>query len=427
MRTSPGASCPTKPRSSRGSRHQRSSTSPDSSSRSSAHWPANRLASTFCTHDIARRLLPDLPRRGVRALTGYFGRGAQTSRCGRCACGAAVSRRASARGHAPGICPLVDVTCGFCSCPTHTLGSTCPAARGSFVVEEATTSFRISIERSNLHRRARSMWSSMAVTCSIEAAYQPGSPRRHSRRSSTSPSQAFRSCSYRATTNAAACRFPCCRCTNVCTSSTDRAPSSSSTRSTRRVHGFPVHSRHSSPVSGNTRWCESRQLIRGCSRAVPASLHRGRDLRARQFHFPFRPRRNPHCRPAPGRRGHAERTHSSPPSVAASGRASDHVCRVDGAHVTRRSPGVERIRCVAIGPIAPPCVRVSPAPCRPMITRTVSFGDADAMTVHTPRSIVARIADLISADRRSTKILLDARCRFSAPTVRRSRQPRGRI
>ncbi len=28
-----------------------------------------------CTHDIARRLVPDLPRRGVRALTGYFGRG----------------------------------------------------------------------------------------------------------------------------------------------------------------------------------------------------------------------------------------------------------------------------------------------------------------------------------------------------------------
>ena len=28
-----------------------------------------------CTHDIARRLLPDLPRRGVRALSGYFGRG----------------------------------------------------------------------------------------------------------------------------------------------------------------------------------------------------------------------------------------------------------------------------------------------------------------------------------------------------------------
>jgi DNA polymerase III subunit epsilon len=27
-----------------------------------------------CTHDIARRLFPDLPRRGVRALTGYFGR-----------------------------------------------------------------------------------------------------------------------------------------------------------------------------------------------------------------------------------------------------------------------------------------------------------------------------------------------------------------
>ena len=28
-----------------------------------------------CTHDIARRLLPGLPRRGVRALSGYFGRG----------------------------------------------------------------------------------------------------------------------------------------------------------------------------------------------------------------------------------------------------------------------------------------------------------------------------------------------------------------
>ena len=29
----------------------------------------------LCTHDIARRLLPDLPRCGLRALTGYFGRG----------------------------------------------------------------------------------------------------------------------------------------------------------------------------------------------------------------------------------------------------------------------------------------------------------------------------------------------------------------
>jgi DNA polymerase III subunit epsilon len=34
----------------------------------------------ICTHDIARRLLPDLPRRGVRALTGYFGRSAGTLR-----------------------------------------------------------------------------------------------------------------------------------------------------------------------------------------------------------------------------------------------------------------------------------------------------------------------------------------------------------
>src|SRR5215471_12887645 len=33
-----------------------------------------------CTHDIARILLPDLPRRGVRALSGYFGRGISTLR-----------------------------------------------------------------------------------------------------------------------------------------------------------------------------------------------------------------------------------------------------------------------------------------------------------------------------------------------------------
>jgi DNA polymerase-3 subunit epsilon len=33
-----------------------------------------------CTHDIARRLLPDLPRCGVRALAGYFGRGVGTLR-----------------------------------------------------------------------------------------------------------------------------------------------------------------------------------------------------------------------------------------------------------------------------------------------------------------------------------------------------------
>jgi len=29
---------------------------------------------SVCTHDIALRLLPDLPRRGMRAPTGYFGR-----------------------------------------------------------------------------------------------------------------------------------------------------------------------------------------------------------------------------------------------------------------------------------------------------------------------------------------------------------------
>jgi DNA polymerase III subunit epsilon len=33
-----------------------------------------------CTHDIARRLLPDLPRRSLRALAGYFGRAVGTLR-----------------------------------------------------------------------------------------------------------------------------------------------------------------------------------------------------------------------------------------------------------------------------------------------------------------------------------------------------------
>lgn len=36
--------------------------------------PASELAlEVFCTHEIARRLLPDLPRRGLHALAGYFG------------------------------------------------------------------------------------------------------------------------------------------------------------------------------------------------------------------------------------------------------------------------------------------------------------------------------------------------------------------
>ena len=35
--------------------------------------PAELPFEIVCTHEIARRLLPDLPRRGLRALTGYFG------------------------------------------------------------------------------------------------------------------------------------------------------------------------------------------------------------------------------------------------------------------------------------------------------------------------------------------------------------------
>ena len=79
MHTWPGGSCPTKPRRSPVNRRQRSFTSLDSSSRFSARWPAGRPLDILCTHDIARRLLPDLPRCGVRALTGYFGRGRRSA------------------------------------------------------------------------------------------------------------------------------------------------------------------------------------------------------------------------------------------------------------------------------------------------------------------------------------------------------------
>lgn len=37
--------------------------------------PHGHLLDIVCAHNIARRLLPDLPRCGIRALTGYFGRG----------------------------------------------------------------------------------------------------------------------------------------------------------------------------------------------------------------------------------------------------------------------------------------------------------------------------------------------------------------
>src|SRR5207302_2754756 len=75
MLVSPGASWRTTPPGSRRSRRQRSSTSLDLSS------PFLRTLAgreppldIVCTHDIARRLFPDLPRRSLRALAGYFGR-----------------------------------------------------------------------------------------------------------------------------------------------------------------------------------------------------------------------------------------------------------------------------------------------------------------------------------------------------------------
>ena len=69
----PGASCPTRPRVSRNSPRRRSSTSLASSSRSFAHAGVFPL-DVVCTRDIARRLLPNLPRCSLRALAGYFGR-----------------------------------------------------------------------------------------------------------------------------------------------------------------------------------------------------------------------------------------------------------------------------------------------------------------------------------------------------------------
>ena len=76
MRTLPGASSPTKPR--------RCARQPAPTVIHFARFEQPFLRALaggtppldiVCTHDIARRLLPDLPRCGVRALTGYFGRG----------------------------------------------------------------------------------------------------------------------------------------------------------------------------------------------------------------------------------------------------------------------------------------------------------------------------------------------------------------
>ena len=85
-------------------------------------------------------------------------------------------------------------------------------------------------------------------------------------------------------------------------------------------------------------------------------------MRARQLHFPFRPRRDPHRRPAPKRSSHPKRTHSSPPSLAAGGRASHRLCRVDRAHVIRRGPRDEGVRGIGIVPIRPRVIRISTAP-----------------------------------------------------------------
>ncbi|MFO0659745.1 MAG: exonuclease domain-containing protein [Polyangiaceae bacterium] len=45
----------------------------DLATRASVAWPSESLEKILCTHEIARRTLATLPRRGLRALAGYFG------------------------------------------------------------------------------------------------------------------------------------------------------------------------------------------------------------------------------------------------------------------------------------------------------------------------------------------------------------------
>jgi hypothetical protein len=136
-------------------------------------------------------------------------------------------------------------------------------------------------------------------------------------------------------------------------------------RRARRVHRVPVHIRHSSSVSRNTRCCELRHARGGRARAVSPSVHRGRDLWSWQLHLPLRSRRDPHRRPATGGSGRAERTRSSPPGVATGGPASRHLCGFGRAHVIRRSTRGERIRRTAIDTIRSRSVRVPTAACAP--------------------------------------------------------------
>ena len=81
-----------------------------------------------CTHDIARRLLPDLPRRGVRALTGYFGRGGRRT----------APQRRSRGGH--------SVRLARAGAPA--------ARRGNFDLERASGMARRR-SRTRTHRRRR--------------------------------------------------------------------------------------------------------------------------------------------------------------------------------------------------------------------------------------------------------------------------------
>jgi DNA polymerase-3 subunit epsilon len=64
-----------------------------------------------CTHEIARRLLPDLPRRGLRALAGYFGHGVDLERrsAGHVEATAFVWRRLTSELQARGICSFREL------------------------------------------------------------------------------------------------------------------------------------------------------------------------------------------------------------------------------------------------------------------------------------------------------------------------------
>src|SRR5207247_7985964 len=128
--------------------------------------------------------------------------------------------------------------------------------------------------------------------------------------------------------------------------------------------------------------CELRHARRGCSRAVPPPMYRGRDLWPWQLHVPLGGGCDPRGRPAPGRGGDAERAHSSPSSATTGWPRSRHLCRVGRAYVIRRSTRVKGFVVLHLTDAGLASFEFRSLPARPMVTRRVFFGDANAMEVY---------------------------------------------